>query len=91
MKQQRMIHLLEDGRRKYVTHRGKIVKWQRFEIEAAARNAGRFGPGAYTVDLAAYDVTVERLRERFPLAGVVRVVGFEVEDHDLPLSKTILR
>lgn len=90
MKQQRMIHILEDGRRKYVTHRGKIVKWHWFEIDVFARNQHRFGKAAYTSDLTAYGITADDLHERFPYASVVWVVGFEVEDHDLPLRKDII-
>lgn len=90
MKQQRIIHILEDGRRKYVTHRGAIEKWQPHEIAVLSRNLQRFGDAAYTYDLSAYDVTVEGLMERFPYAKIVRVVGFEAEDHDLPLRKDVI-
>lgn len=90
MKQQRVIHILEDGRRKYVTHRGVVEKWQQHEIDVLSRNLQRFGCAAYTHDLTAYDVTVEGLMSRFPFAKIVRVVGFEAEDHDLPLRKEII-
>lgn len=90
MKQQRVIHILEDGRRKYVTHRGSVVKWQQYEIDVLSRNLQRFGCAAYTYDLTAYDVTVEGLKMRFPFAKIVRVVGFETEDHDLPFRKGII-
>lgn len=86
-----MIHILEDGRQKYVTHRGKIVKWQYFEIDVFARNLHRYGPSAYTSDLSAYGVTVEGLRARFPYAQIVRVIDYRSEDHDLPLCKDIIR
>lgn len=36
MKLQRIIHHLEDGRRKYVTHNGEMEKWTEVEIEIFA-------------------------------------------------------
>lgn len=90
MKLQRIIHLLEDGRRKYVTHNGEIEKWQECEIASLRENMSLFGPAAYTADFAKYDITVIGLRRRYPDAKIVRVVGFETEDHDLPLSPNII-
>lgn len=90
MKLQRIIHLLEDGRRKYVTHNGEIEKWQECEIASLRENLERFGPAAYTADFAKYDVMTAGLRCRFPDARIVRIVGFETEDHDLPLNPEII-
>lgn len=90
MKLQRIIHLLEDGRRKYVTHNGEIEKWSEVEVENLRRNTEHFGQSAYTADFAKYDVTVAGLRCRYPDAKIVRTVGFETEDHDLPLNPNII-
>ena len=94
MKLQRIIHLLEDGRRKYVTHNGEIEKWTEVwtevEIENLRANMARFGPAAYTADFARYGISARELRERYPDARIVRIVGFETEDHDLPLNPEII-
>ena len=76
MKLQRIIHHLEDGRRKYVTHNGEMEKWTEVEIENLRRNTEQYGPAAYTADFAKY--------------GIIRIVGFETEDHDLPLNPEII-
>lgn len=90
MKLQRIIHLLEDGRRKYVTHNGEIEKWTEVEIENLWANMARFGPAAYTADFARYGISARELRERYPDARIVRIVGFETKDHDLPLNSEII-
>ena len=46
MKLQRIIHHLEDGRRKYVTHNGEMEKWTEVEIENLRRNTEQYGPAA---------------------------------------------
>lgn len=90
MKLQRIIHHLEDGRRKYVTHNGEVEKWTEVEIENLRRNMERCGPAAYTADFAKYAISARELRERYPDAKIVRIVGFEHEDHDLPLDPGII-
>ena len=50
----------------------------------------RFGPAAYTADFARYGISARELRERYPDARIVRIVGFETEDHDLPLNSEII-
>ncbi len=87
MKLQRIIHHLEDGRRKYVTHNGKMEKWTAVEIENLRRNTEQYGPAAYTADFAKYGISA---RERYPDAKIIRIVGFEIEDHDLPLNSEII-
>ena len=90
MKLQRVIHYLEDGRRKYVTHNGQIEKWSECELENLRRNFEHFGQSAYTADFAKYDVTVTGLRRRYPDAKIIRVSAFEHEDYDLPLNPDII-
>ncbi len=91
MKQQRVIHLLSDGRRKYSTHHGILELWSGADIEAMKSNRRRFGNAAFTADFSAYDVTYNGLRERFPDAELISVVGFETEDHDRPLQPDVIR
>ena len=64
MKLQRIIHHLEDGRRKYVTHNGEMEKWTEVEIENLRRNTEQHGPAAYTADFAKYGISARELRER---------------------------
>jgi hypothetical protein len=90
MKLQRVIHHLEDGRRKYVTHNGEMEKWSEAEIDNLRRNMERYGPAAYTADFAKYGISSKELRERYPDAKIIRIVGFETEDHDLPLDPNII-
>ena len=63
MKLQRIIHHLEDGRRKYVTHNGEMEKWTEVEIENLRRNTEQYGPAAYTADFAKYGISARELRE----------------------------
>lgn len=90
MKYQRVIHHLEDGRRKYSTHNGEIEKWHEYEIESLRHNREQHGDSAYTADFAKYDVVATNLRKRYPNARIVRVVGFENEDHNLPLQPDVI-
>ena len=86
MKLQRIIHHLEDGRRKYVTHNGEMEKWTEVEIENLCTNMERFGPAAYTADFAKYGISARELRD----AKIIRIVGFETEDHDWSLNPEII-
>ncbi len=90
MKLQRIIHHLEDGRRKYLTHNGEIEKWTEGEIENLRRNTEQHGPAAYTVDFAKYGIFVRELRECCPDAKIICIISFETEDHDLPLNPEII-
>lgn len=90
MKLQRIIFQLEDGRRKYATHNGEMEKWSEVEIENLCHNLERYGPAAYTADFAKYGISAKELRERFPDARIIRIVGFDHEDHDLPLDSHII-
>ena len=90
MKLQRVIHHLRDGRRKYSTHRGQIEKWEESDLAALRHNLDRYGDSAFLADFSRYGVVAEELRMRFPEAKIIRVVGFETEDHDLPLRTDII-
>ncbi len=90
MKYQRVIHQLDDGRRKYSTHNGKIELWTIHEIENLEINRAKCGDAAFTADFKRYDVSAKELRRRFPKAAIIRVVGTSFEDHNLPLDPTII-
>lgn len=90
MKLQKVIFHLEDGRKKYATHNGEMLRWERCEVEALERNREWCGNAAYTADFMRYDVVAGDLRKRFHDAKIVRVVGYETEDHDLPLRDDVI-
>lgn len=90
MKLQRVIHHLKDGRKKYSTHNGEMEKWDEVDLEALRYCRETYGDSAYLADFSHYAVTVDELREKYPYAKIIRVVGFETEDHDLPLRDDII-
>ncbi len=90
MKYQRIIHILEDGRRKYSTHNGEIELWTKHEVENLKRNRAKYGDGAYLADFSRYDIEAKNLRLRYPKAKIIKIVGFENEDHDLPIDPQII-
>ena len=89
MKFQRVIHILEDGRKKYSTHRGVIEKWTIYETKNLRRNMKLSTP-AFTADFSRYDYDYRKLRQRHPQAKVIKVIGFFHEAHDLPLDPNII-
>lgn len=90
MKEQKVIFHLDDGRKKYATHNGEMLKWEELELENLNLNERRYGKAAYTADFMRYDVSAKNLLDRYPDAKIVRVVGFEAEDHDLPLREDVI-
>ncbi|MFI3293909.1 MAG: hypothetical protein SNG27_09965 [Rikenellaceae bacterium] len=90
MKYKRVIQILSDGRRKYSTFKGEILQWSQNEIDSLAQNIDHIGYAAYTLDFMCYDVEAKELRRRYPRARIVKVVGFEVEDHDLPINPNVI-
>lgn len=90
MKLQRVIHHLKDGRKKYSTHNGEMEKWEEDDIEAMRHCREVHGDSAYLADFSHYGTTVADLRTKYPNARIIRVVGFETEDHDLPLRDDII-
>ncbi len=90
MKYQRVIHELEDGRRKYSTHNGEMELWTIHEVENIETNRAKCGDAAFTADFKRYDVSAKELRRRFPKAIIIKVIGFSYEDHDLPLNPNII-
>ena len=90
MKYQRVIHHLEDGRKKYSTHNGEVELWTVHEVANLKHNQMRYGNGAFIADFSKYAVEWRELRERYPKAKIIKVVGFENEDHDLPIDPTVI-
>lgn len=90
MKLQKVIHHLKDGRKKYSTHHGEIEKWDDRDILAMENCRKRHGDSAYLADFSKYATTVAELRERYPNARIIPVVGFETEDHDIPINNEII-
>ena len=90
MKLQRIIHHLKDDRKKYSTHHGEIEKWEESDIEAMRRCRECYGDSAYLADFSRYGVVAAELRQRYPNAKIIAVVGFETEDHDQPLRTDVI-
>ena len=90
MKLQRVIHHLRDGRLKYSTHRGQIEKWEERDLAALRHNLDHYGDSAFLADFSRYGVVAEELHERFPKAKILLIMGFETEDHDLPLRTDVI-
>ena len=49
-----------------------------------------YGDSAYLAVFSRYGVVAADLRQRYPNAKIIAVVGFETEDHDLPLRTDII-
>ena len=90
MRAQRVIFRLKDGRRKYATHNGSMLYWEEYDLESLANNVEMYGLPVFTADFQRYDFDKESLRERFPNARIVRVVGYDVEDASLPLDPDVI-
>ena len=90
MKHQRIVHILEDGRRKYSTHNGEMELWTEHEVENLNHNNKQYGRAAFTADFSRYDVEAKKLRLRYPTAKIIKVIGFKSEDHDLPINQQII-
>lgn len=89
-KLKRVIHILEDGRRKYSTFHGVIEKYDNNEIEAFRCNMLKCGNSAFLADFSVYSVVYSDLKHRFPAAKVIRVVDIEIEDYNLPIDNNII-
>ncbi len=90
MKYQRIIFFLEDGRRKYCSHNGEIELWNPYEIENLKQNFKQYGNPAYTADFSKYDIQAKKLRHRYPKAKIIKIIGFDSEDHDQPINPQII-
>ena len=90
MKAQRVVFKLKDGRSKYATHNGTLLCWEKHDLDSLERNIEFLGFPAFTADFQRYGFNVEFLRERFPNAKIIRVVGYYVEDASMPLDPDIV-
>lgn len=90
MRQQRVIFILTDGRRKYATHRGAMLSWDKEDIESLQRNIDKFGMPVFTADFQKFGFDYEDLRLRFPKARIVHVKSVELEDYYQPLDNNVI-
>ncbi len=90
MKLQKVIFHLADGRKKYATHNGKLLQWDKQDVAALEQNREEYGKAAYTADFMRYDVVANNLCERLRNAKIVYVVGWEIEDFDVPLRDDVI-
>ncbi|CDN30195.1 hypothetical protein BN938_0460 [Mucinivorans hirudinis] len=90
MKLQRIIFHLDDGRKKYGTHNGEVLRWEKGDIEAMRINGRNKLRAAFTADFQRYDTDFRELRARFPASKIVKVVGYAIEDYDLPIDNEVI-
>ena len=91
MNAQRVIFTLTDGRRKYATHNGELLEWDKDDLQSLKDNIKRFGMPAFTADFQKYDVSAEVLKSRFPDAKILRVKSIETENaYNNPLNPEII-
>ncbi|MFR9546224.1 MAG: hypothetical protein SNJ29_11700 [Rikenellaceae bacterium] len=86
----RIIFKLQDGRKKYCTRNGSFELWAESEVQALSANHARGVKGVYTADFTKFDFSTALIRSRYPYCKVVRIVDFEVEDHNLPINPDII-
>lgn len=90
MTAQRVIFTLADGRRKYATHNGSMLFWEQDDLASLRENIDNYGMPAFTADFMKFDVSFDRLRNRYPDARIVRVVAVESEDARQPRNPEII-
>ena len=89
MEQQKVIFVFEDGSKRYASHEGKVLQWDRYDIAALQDNIETYGMPAMTSDFTKYDVNFAALRERYHFAHIVRVVDIEFESCYCKLQKGV--
>ena len=90
MKEYRVIFRLGNGKRKYATHNGKILRWDEDDLRALKLNFIRYEQFAFTENLEHFAFSADELSMRFPSAKVIRVKGFTKEDVEEPLNPKVL-
>lgn len=90
MKEYRVIFQLSNGKRKYATHKGKILLWDEEDIKALRLNLIKYEQFAMTSDYEQFAFSADELVQLFPRAKIVRVKGFRTEDAELPLNSKVI-
>ncbi|MFI3298752.1 MAG: hypothetical protein R3Y49_03000 [Rikenellaceae bacterium] len=86
----RVIHILEDGRKKYSTHNGVMELYLPNDIASIKFNQINGFNGAFTSDFQKYDTSYCQLRKRYPKSSIIRVKSIIIEDFDAPIDSSII-
>lgn len=90
MKEYRVIFQLGNGKRKYATHKGKVLLWDDYDLLALRRNFIEFEQFAYTEDFENFAFSADELARAFPNQKIIRVKGFRAVSADEPLDPKVI-
>ena len=88
----RVVFVLTNGKKKYATHNGEILLFEKPDLDALFMNFDKYERFVFTDDLQDFDFTVEELKKRHPYERrFVRVKNIVLEDPLTPEKKTTLK
>lgn len=90
MKEYRVIFQLANGKRRYATHKGKVLLWDEEDIKALKLNFIKYEQLALTEDMEHFAFSADELAQRFPRTKIVRIKGIRTEDAELPLNSKVI-
>ena len=92
MREWRVVFVLTNGKKKYATHDGEILLFEKPDLDALFTNFGKYERFVFTEDLQDFDFTIEELKKRHPYERrFVRVKNIVLEDPLTPEKKTTLK
>lgn len=87
----RVVFVLTNGKKKYATHNGEILLFEKPDLDALFMNFDKYERFVFTEDLKDFDFTVEGLKKRHPYdRKFVRVKNIVLEDSLTPPKKKTL-
>lgn len=87
----RVVFVLTNGKKKYATHNGEILLFEKPDLDALFMNFDKYERFVFTEDLQDFDFTVEELKKRHPYdRKFVRVKNIVLEDSLTPPKKKTL-
>ena len=92
MREWRVVFVLTNGKKKYATHDGEILLFEKLDLDALFTNFEKYERFVFTEDLQDFDFTIEELKKRHPYERrFVRVKNIVLEDPLTPEKKTTLK
>lgn len=87
----RVVFVLTNGKKKYATHNGEILLFEKPDLDALFMNFDKYERFVFTEALQDFDFTVEELKKRHPYdRKFVRVKSIVLEDSLTPPKKKTL-
>lgn len=88
----RVVFVLTNGKKKYATHNGEILLFEKPDLDALFMNFDKYERFVFTEDLQDFDFTVEELKKRHPYdRKFVRVKNIVLEGSlTPPKEKTLI-